>query len=99
MNGLKGSVSGASWVRLAPDLAGYTSPLPVVVIENFNAGPVPAKGLSNQQVVAQAAVVVQAVVVALVVVPVDQVVADVVVLVVVVAQGAEAQPNDRAGQD
>ena len=56
VNGLIGGVSGASWVRLAPDLAGYTSPLPVVVIENFNAGPVPAKGLSNQQVVAQAAV-------------------------------------------
>ena len=57
------------------------------------------------QVVAVAALVVvpadQVVaVVALVVVPADQVVADVVVLaVVVVAQGAEAQPNDRAGQD
>ncbi|MES2466699.1 MAG: CotH kinase family protein [Verrucomicrobiota bacterium] len=55
-NGLMGVVTGASWVRLAPDLAGYTSPLPLMVIENFNAGPVPAKGLSNQQVAAQAAV-------------------------------------------
>ncbi|MES2468564.1 MAG: CotH kinase family protein [Verrucomicrobiota bacterium] len=55
-DGLSGAVSGAAWVRLAPDMAGLTSPLPLMVIENFNSGPVPAKGLGTQQVAAQAAV-------------------------------------------
>ena len=55
-HGLSSAVSGASWVRQAPDMAGYTSPLPLMVIENFNGGPVPAKGLSAPQVTAQAAV-------------------------------------------
>lgn len=54
-NGSNSAVSGASWVQLAPDLAGYAAPLPLLVIENFNSGPVPAKGLSHQQVPAQAA--------------------------------------------
>ena len=53
--GTSSAVTSASWVRLAPDLAGYSSPLPLMVIENFNGGPVPAKGLNAQQVAAQSA--------------------------------------------
>ena len=60
--GLTGQISGAAWVRLAPDMAGYTSPLPLMVIDNFNAGTVPSKGFPTQdgsdtvQVAAQQAV-------------------------------------------
>lgn len=54
--GFTGAVTGVSYVRLAPDIVGYTSPLPLMVLENFNGGPVPAKGLSSQQVAEQPAV-------------------------------------------
>lgn len=40
-------VSGTSFIKLAPELAGYTSPLPIMVIENFGAGVVPQKGWSG----------------------------------------------------
>jgi hypothetical protein len=40
-------ISSASYVRLANDLAGYTSSLPILVIENFGAGPIPQKGWSG----------------------------------------------------
>ncbi len=39
-----GPTSGASYIKLAPDLAGYTSPLPIMVIENFGAGTIKRKG-------------------------------------------------------
>jgi len=56
VGGLDSAVTSAAWIRLAPDLAAYRSPLPLMVIENFNQGAVPAKGLTNQQVAPQAAV-------------------------------------------
>ena len=37
-------ISGASYLKLAPDLAGYTSSLPIMVIENFGAGAILQKG-------------------------------------------------------
>ncbi len=37
-------LAGARFIRLAPDLAGYTSSLPIMVIENFGAGVIPQKG-------------------------------------------------------
>ncbi|MGI8603929.1 MAG: CotH kinase family protein [Verrucomicrobiales bacterium] len=46
-NGLTSRVSGASYVRLAADVAGYTSPLPLLVIENFGAGVIPQKGWTS----------------------------------------------------
>ncbi len=50
----------AAWVKLAPDLAAYQSPLPVLMIDNFASGAVPQKGWSGngsgvQQVPRQAA--------------------------------------------
>ncbi|RYD28512.1 MAG: hypothetical protein EOP86_23010, partial [Verrucomicrobiaceae bacterium] len=45
--GQKGPESVISWVKLAPDLADYASPLPIMVIDNFAAGPVPQKGWSG----------------------------------------------------
>ena len=53
---LDSAVSSAAWIKLTSELAAYRSPLPLLVIENFNRGPVPAKGLSAQQVAAQPAV-------------------------------------------
>jgi len=55
------SVSGENYLRLAADLANYESDLPLMVIDNFGAGPVPAKGWSGtgsgvQQVAHQKAV-------------------------------------------
>jgi hypothetical protein len=41
------TVSGASYVRLAPDLRNYQSPLPLLVIENFGQGVIPQKGWSG----------------------------------------------------
>ncbi len=37
-------VSGVSYLKLGPDLVNYTSPLPIMVIENFGAGVIPQKG-------------------------------------------------------
>ncbi|YCM46683.1 CotH kinase family protein [Verrucomicrobiaceae bacterium 227] len=44
---INGAVSGASYIRLAADLATYESDLPLMIIDNFGAGTVPAKGWSG----------------------------------------------------
>lgn len=44
--GQRSPVSGQTYVRLAPDLVGYQSDLPLLVIDNFGAGSIPAKGWS-----------------------------------------------------
>lgn len=59
--GQTSAVSGATHLRLAPDLAGYTSTLPIMVIDNFGAGTIQQKGWSGtgagiQQVPRQTAV-------------------------------------------
>ena len=59
--GQVGPVSGATYIRLAADLASYQSDLPLLVIDNFGAGTIPAKGWSGtgsgvQQVARQSAV-------------------------------------------
>ena len=59
--GQTGPVSGETYVRLAADLANYESDLPLMVIDNFGAGTIPAKGWSGtgsgvQQVARQNAV-------------------------------------------
>lgn len=45
--GQRGADSQVSWVKLGASLANYTSPLPIMVIDNFAAGPVPQKGWSG----------------------------------------------------
>lgn len=60
-DGRSGPVSGETYIRLAPDLADYQSDLPLMVIDNFGAGVIPAKGWSGtgagvQQVARQSAV-------------------------------------------
>ncbi|HTL30516.1 MAG TPA: lamin tail domain-containing protein, partial [Tepidisphaeraceae bacterium] len=40
-------IRSVSYIRLANDLAGYTSSLPMLVIENFGAGTIPQKGWSG----------------------------------------------------
>ncbi|MBI5385503.1 MAG: lamin tail domain-containing protein [Verrucomicrobia bacterium] len=40
-------LSGASYVKLAAELAGYTSSLPIMVIENFGAGIIQQKGWNS----------------------------------------------------
>lgn len=40
-------ISGTSFIKLAPELVGYTSPLPIMVIENFGAGVIPQKGWTS----------------------------------------------------
>ncbi len=42
--GRVGRVNGACYIRLAPDLAHYTSSLPIMVIDNFDAGTIQRKG-------------------------------------------------------
>ena len=37
-------MAGASYIKLAPDLAGYTSSLPIMIVENFGAGVIKQKG-------------------------------------------------------
>jgi len=54
-------VSGETYIRLAPDLANYQSDIPLMIIDNFGAGTIPAKGWSGtgagvQQVARQSAV-------------------------------------------
>ena len=39
--------TGTSYIKLSAELAAYTSPLPIMVIENFGAGVVPQKGWSG----------------------------------------------------
>jgi hypothetical protein len=45
--GQAGRMTSASYIKLAADLAGYTSTLPILVIENFGAGVIPQKGWSG----------------------------------------------------
>jgi CotH kinase protein/Fn3 associated/Lamin Tail Domain/Concanavalin A-like lectin/glucanases superfamily/Immunoglobulin I-set domain/Chitobiase/beta-hexosaminidase C-terminal domain/Bacterial TSP3 repeat len=40
-------ITGESYLKLAADLAGYTSSLPIMIIENFGAGTIPQKGWSG----------------------------------------------------
>ncbi|WP_264373128.1 CotH kinase family protein [Oceaniferula marina] len=59
--GQTGEMSGVSYIRLAADLATYQSDLPLMVIDNFGAGTIPAKSWSGngsgiQQVARQPAV-------------------------------------------
>jgi hypothetical protein len=59
-NGQLSAVTGAHYIRLGADLAGYTSPLPLLLIENFGQGVIPQKGWNTngsgiQQVPRQAA--------------------------------------------
>ncbi|MES2708863.1 MAG: CotH kinase family protein [Verrucomicrobiota bacterium] len=42
--GQKGPESQITWVKLAASLTDYSSPLPIMIIDNFAAGPVPQKG-------------------------------------------------------
>ncbi len=46
-HGQPGQETKAAWVKLAPDLASYSSPLPILVMDNFGSGPVPQKGWSG----------------------------------------------------
>jgi hypothetical protein len=46
-NGLVSRMEGVSFIKLAPDLAAYTSPLPIMVVENFGAGIIPQKGWNS----------------------------------------------------
>ena len=45
--GQASKLSGGSFIKLAPNLAGYTSSLPIMVIENFGAGTIPRKGWNS----------------------------------------------------
>ncbi len=59
--GQSSPVSGEMYIRLAADLASYQSDLPLLVIDNFGGGTIPAKGSSGtgagvQQVERQSAV-------------------------------------------
>lgn len=47
INNQPGRITGAAYVKLAPELAGYTSSLPIMVIENFGAGTIPQKGWTS----------------------------------------------------
>jgi hypothetical protein len=46
-NGLASRLSGAAYLKLGPDLMNYTSPLPIMVVDNFGAGAIPAKGWNS----------------------------------------------------
>ncbi len=41
---IPGPTNSVSLIRLAPEVAQFTSPLPIMVIDNFAAGPVPNRG-------------------------------------------------------
>ncbi|MBN2506653.1 MAG: lamin tail domain-containing protein [Verrucomicrobia bacterium] len=45
--GAASAIRGASYVKLAAELAGYTSSLPIMVIDNFGAGIIPQKGWNS----------------------------------------------------
>ena len=45
--GVAGPISGENYIRLAADLVNYESDLPLMIIDNFGAGTVPAKGWSG----------------------------------------------------
>ena len=42
---VSGPVSGGVWVKVGANLVAYQSPLPILILENFNAGNVPIKAL------------------------------------------------------
>lgn len=46
-SGLSSDLSAENYIRLAADLQGYTSTLPILVIDNFAAGVIPQKGWSG----------------------------------------------------
>ncbi len=46
-DGQASELSGERFIKLAADLASYTSTLPIMVIENFGAGTIPQKGWSG----------------------------------------------------
>ncbi|MFC1497192.1 lamin tail domain-containing protein [Verrucomicrobiota bacterium] len=43
-----GSVSSEHFIQFAPEMAAFTSGIPILVIENFNAGPIPQKGIDSE---------------------------------------------------
>ncbi|MBP7948610.1 MAG: CotH kinase family protein [Verrucomicrobiales bacterium] len=45
--GQRSADARASWMKPGPTLAGYTSNLPIMVIDNFASGPIPQKGWSG----------------------------------------------------
>ena len=45
--GLISAVTSAAWIRISAELAAWQSPLPILLIENFGQGTVPAKGWSS----------------------------------------------------
>ncbi len=45
--GQRSADARASWIKPGPTLAGYSSNLPIMVIDNFASGPVPQKGWSG----------------------------------------------------
>jgi len=45
--GLVSAVTSATWVRISAELAAWQSPLPILLIDNFGQGTVPAKGWSS----------------------------------------------------
>ena len=45
--GQRSADARASWLKLGPTLAGYSSNLPIMVIDNFASGPIPQKGWSS----------------------------------------------------
>lgn len=47
LDGQASRTSGTSFIKLAPELADYTSSLPIMIIENFGAGVIPQKGWSG----------------------------------------------------
>lgn len=42
-----GPINSASYIRLASDVSDFDSPLPIVILENFNGGSIPDKRASN----------------------------------------------------
>ncbi len=47
VDGRLSHISGATYLKLSPELATYTSSLPIMVIDNFGAGVIPQKGWNS----------------------------------------------------
>lgn len=45
--GRTSQVTGANYIKLSPELNGYTSSLPILVVENFGTGVIPQKGWTS----------------------------------------------------
>jgi hypothetical protein len=45
--GQQSRIAGVAFIKLAPELASYTSSLPIMVIDNFGGGTIPQKGWSG----------------------------------------------------